>query len=110
MSWIKRLIEPLVAKTIEEEIDKALPNIIESHLRKRFRAEPDLTLTPVGWNWALALALTEHWPEVPKLDAIRWLSEYIEVPFGTDGYSWTAGAAYEIADEYVREFGEQTNA
>ena len=72
----------------------------------RERDEREQAHQTVGRELPVALALREKWPDVPKQEAVRWLREYIEVPFGHEGYAWTPSAAKLIANEYVNDFGE----
>lgn len=99
-------ISEVVTEAITKALDEQLPFIIEAELRKCFKEQPNKPLSEVGFNWALALALRDIWPDVPKREAVRWLREYIEVPYGHADYDWTAAAAAAIADEYTSEFGE----
>ena len=103
---LRKAIPGMVKEVFEKELDRRLPGIIEEILADRFKNRPDDPLSEVGFNWALALALREKWPAVPKQEAVRWLREYIEVPYGHKDYDWTPSAAKLIANEYVNEFGE----
>jgi hypothetical protein len=107
LNWLfRRKIEESVSVAIAQAIDRRLPAIIEDILADRFKNRPDDPLSEVGFNWAFALSLREFWPDVSNADAVRFLREYIEVPYGTDGYDWTPSAARLIATEYVNEVGE----
>lgn len=81
--------------------------IAESLIKSIEKADRDnLELTEVGFDWALAISLKRHWPDIDTQTAIRWLREYIGVPYGTAGYDWTVSAAREIAAQYAADFGE----
>lgn len=66
----------------------------------------NIPLTESGFNWALAISLKKHWPDIDTPTAVKWLREYLDVPHGADGYDWTVSAAREIAAQYVADFGE----
>lgn len=100
------IFRSMVRSEIERQIDKRLPSLIEEILSERFMSRPDAQLSEVGFNWALALSLRALWPDVTNVEAVRWLREYIEVPYGTAGYDWTASGAKLVATEYVNENGE----
>lgn len=99
-------IEKRVRSEVERQLDKQLPGIIRGMLADKFAKEPDRELSKIGFNWALALAIKKHWPDIPDYEAVRWLREYVGVPHGHPDYVWTARAADELAAEYVAEFGE----
>jgi hypothetical protein len=103
---LERELPAIVRSAFEKELEKRLPGLIEEVLSERFKNRPNDPLNEVGFNWALALSLRELWPDVPNHEAVRWLREYIEVPFGHDGYDWTPAAAKSVAHEYVNEVGE----
>lgn len=100
------ILRSMVQSEIERQIDKRLPSLIEEILAERFKTRPDYPLSEVGFNWALALSLRAMWPDVSNAEAVRWLREYIEVPYGTAGYDWSASADKLVAYEYVNEVGE----
>lgn len=99
-------VEKTVGETIMKVLDDRIPFLIEEILAERFKTRPNDPLSEVGFNWALALSLRLFWPDVSNAEAVRWLREYIEVPYGTAGHDWTASAAKLVASEYVNENGE----
>lgn len=107
---IKRHVEDAVAEALRTKVPAIVsakaPAIIAEHLRKRFSEEPKAELTEAGFVWAFHLALEEMWPSVDIKTSSSWLWEFIEAPFGIDGYEWTPRAARELANEYVQQFGE----
>lgn len=98
-------ISDMVRTTINRELDRVLPGLVVGHLKKRFKDEPNKPLSAVGFTWAFALEIQRWWPNVPHKTAAEWLREYLDVPFGSDGYIWTAAAAEELAREYISECG-----
>ncbi|MBP2560805.1 hypothetical protein J2857_003574 [Neorhizobium galegae] len=100
------IIAEAVSETIIKVIDDCLPSLAEEVLTKKFEREPDLELTNAGFGWALSIALRKHWPDLDGETASRWLREYIAVPHGRKGYTWTYATACEIAAQYVSDFGE----
>lgn len=68
--------------------------------------DPDKPLSEIGFRWACAIALKQHWPDLDIRTASYWLTDYIGVPVGTPGYDWTYSAAQDLAREYVGQFGE----
>lgn len=111
MSFLSRAITRHVHKAVDEAIprilDEKLPAIIDRIAKRRFAENPSVELTEAGFCLALSLALREHWPDLDRHTATYWLWDYLGVPFGAAGYSWTPAAAKELADAYVAEFGEQ---
>ena len=103
---LEKAVPAMVHAEIVRQIDRRMPAMIEEVLADLFRRKPDAHLTEVGFNWALYLSLRELWPCVSSIESVRWLREYIEIPYGTAGYDWTANAAKLIASEYVNEVGE----
>lgn len=104
--WVRKEVEKTFPQAMKKALDDALPRLVHDQMRKLFREKPDQPLTEVGFNWALAFALQEFWPDVPNQEAVRWLREYIEVPHGHPDYAWSYSAAQQIAAEYVNEVGE----
>ena len=96
----------LVRAEFERQLERRLPAIIEDVLAERFKNRPNDNLSEVGFNWALALSLRALWPDVRNAEAVRWLREYIEAPYGDPGYDWSPSAAKVIAQEYVNDVGE----
>ena len=103
---LERELPTMVKAEFERQLDLRLPSIIEDILRDRFRDRPNDPVSELGFNWALALSLRAYWPDVSNQDAVRWLREYIEVPYGHSDYDWSPAAAQLIAKEYVEELGE----
>lgn len=99
---VEKELPNMIQKAMAEQLEKTLPSI----LMENFEKTPDRQLNEAGFNWALYLYLKKDWPDVGKYESVRWLREYLEVPYGDPEYSWTASAAKQLADEYVREFGE----
>ena len=103
---LERELPTIVRNSVEKVLNDRLPSMIEETLSEHFKNRPNDPLNEVGFNWALALSLREIWPNVPNQEAVRWLREYIDAPFGHEGYDWTPAAAKLVAQEYVNEFGE----
>lgn len=103
---LNETIREVVAETISKALDEIMPAMIDAQMRKSFKDRPNQPLTEVGFNWALALALRDIWPDVSNKEAVKWLREYIEVPYGHKDHDWTAAAAETIAREYANEVGE----
>lgn len=103
---LQKSIRQIVDDTIMKEIDKQLPAITTDIIIKSIKSNPDRQLSDAGFGWALAIALQEHWPDLDRMTAVRWLREYVEVPTGTTGYDWSYSAAKSLAAQYVAEFGE----
>lgn len=104
---IRKRIEEVVKETINTELDKYLRRELPKIMMKTFERTPKQDLTELGFNWALALYLQDIWPDVDMRDAVRWLREYIGVPYGHKDYAWNAAAAKLIAFEYASDFGER---
>jgi hypothetical protein len=103
---LKKFVASALPRALEKVLDERLPSLIEEIMQKKFRDEPNIRLTHVGFNWAFYLALREHWANIDGQTAVAWLWEYIDVPYGHPDYDWTPAAAKLIASEYVLEFGE----
>lgn len=114
MSWLNHLVRGWVAEAVEDTIRARIPEIvaarlpamIEDFLGKRFEAEPSLSLTPVGFSWAFFLAMKRRWPSVTRGETDIWGQEYLDAPFGADGFEWTPATAEELARAYAQDFGE----
>lgn len=103
---LRKLVAESVPKAIQKVLDERLPSLIEEIMEKKFRENPDMPLSEVGFNWALYLALKKHWADIDGASAVKWLREYIDVPYGHPDYFWTPAAANLIASEYVMECGD----
>lgn len=110
-SWLGKMIgrqaaDQVLKKELPRLLDEQLPDIVVNCMRRMFRDDPDQPLTEIGFRWALALSLTDLWPDLDRLTAVEWLTDYLDVPYGTQGHSWTARWADALAREYAMEFGE----
>ncbi len=99
-------IERSVKNAIEKVVDSKLPALVEDVISEKLAKTPDAHLTREGFGWALSIALRKHWPELDGPTAARWLWDYLDVPYGTTGYTWTYAAAQDLAREYAEQFGE----
>lgn len=99
-------IERYVKKTLPDVLDKVLPDMIDDALRESFAKNPAKQLNSKGFTWAWVLRIEHHWPDVDRHEAAKWMLDYLPDKVGHPDYDWSASAAYELADEYVKEFGE----
>lgn len=111
MGILRRIIDnhisSVIAEVVPKLLDERLPAIIDRIAADRFASDPAARLTEAGFGLAMSLALRAHWPELSRVEATRLMWEYVEVPFGADGYDWTPLGAKEIALAYASEFGER---
>jgi len=109
---LRKLIRRRVAETVNETIlntvEARLPDIIEKCISEKLEGEPDLPLSHAGFGWALSIGLRKHWPDVDGKTAAQWMWEYLGVPHGRKGYTWTYAAACDLAAQYVSDFGDPT--
>lgn len=103
---LKEFVSKALPKAIEKVLDERLPSIIDECLMEKLSKYPYRQLNAVGFRWALALSLREMWPDVKNYEAVEWLEDYINTPYGTPGYDWSFSGAKTIALEYVNEVGE----
>jgi hypothetical protein len=73
---------------------------------KRFERRPDEQLSQAGFTWALVLYFEKYWRGMGRDYALSCAKDCLEVPYGTDGYDWSASAAKELVEEYVSQHGE----
>lgn len=104
MTWARAPSSPQEDNRVSEVFADAIAKAIVKSIDSAGRDNRELT--EIGFDWALVIALKRYWPDVGNRTAIRWLREYIGVPFGTEGYDWTVSAANTVAREYVENFGE----
>ncbi|MBO9198241.1 hypothetical protein J5277_29350 [Rhizobium sp. 16-449-1b] len=72
-------------------IAKAIVKSIDSAERENRQ------LSEIGFDWASVIGRTRYGLDGDNATAIRWLREYIDVPFGTEGYDWTVAVANAVA-------------
>lgn len=106
MSIIEQITRFLPWRPRPQSLQETVVNVVVNRLAENFERKPNQDLTEIGFDWALAFALKRYWPDIDTSTAIRWLREYIGVPYGTVGYTWTAAAANDVAREYAEQFGE----
>lgn len=59
--------------------------------------------TKAAFEVAFFRKVQSFWPHVTREETDKWLYEYLEIPFGTHGHSWSVSAAIETAEAYVSE-------
>lgn len=105
---LDRSIQEQVSVAVEAAIDEKLLPVLLREMAISFRKQPQAQLTPLGFSWAVTLAFQKRWPNVSHEEANSWMRAYLEVPYGTHGYEWTAAAADEVTAAYISDFGEAT--
>lgn len=94
-------------KTAINKFQQKFGEAIADGIFKSVTEDPKRPLTEAGFRWACYIALSRYWPDTMPEEASRWLMEYCDVPFGSDGYDWTFVGAQNLAREYVIDFGEE---
>ena len=62
--------------------------------------------TKAAYEVAFFRKIQAAWPRVAREETDKMLYEYLEVPFGTNGFEWSVSSAIETANEYILEFSE----
>lgn len=106
MGILQNYIRAILPTVLDKALKERLPSLVHEALAERFAKHPDRQLSEVGFRWAWVLRIQQHWPSVEKNEAARWLDDYMPASFGDPEYDWSARASQELADDYVREFGE----
>lgn len=114
MKWLKSLftaakpksfseiIDETVKNTVSEVIERELPILVPKAMKDCLEKTPDAQLNALGFSWAMAIALKEHWPDLDLKEASRLMWDYLDgIKFGDPGYSWSYSAAKELAHQYV---------
>lgn len=99
-------LQSVIQASMKRALDKVLPSFVEKAMQSALDSNPDRQLKEIGFRWAFALRIRHHWPDVSLKEASYWLNDYMPSKFGDPEYDWSANAARELADDYVREFGE----
>lgn len=103
-------IQGLIRKLVSEEMPKILDDVIrkaaEKEMMKMFERKPNEQLTKIGFDWALVLYFHHYWPNITRKEAVDCADDCMDVPYGTDGYDWSASAAKELVYNYVTTYGE----
>ena len=103
---IENAVRDTLARELPKIIDRKLPGMIEKQIRRIVANAPNTQLTKVGFRWAFYVCLKDVWPDIDMRTSTAWLVDYLDVPYGTDGYAWTAAGARELAKAYAAEFSE----
>ena len=59
--------------------------------------------TKAAYDAAFHRTVQAAWPRTTREETDKWLYEYLEVPFGTQGHSWSVMSAIETGQAYVSE-------
>jgi hypothetical protein len=104
---IRGLISRRVKTVVASEVKRAIPQIVDEYLSQRLLNDVSgKQLSEVGFLWALVLNFEKHWPGIDRPSSVSCAKDCLEVPYGTQGYDWSAQAAAELVKEYVSEHGE----
>lgn len=115
MGWFDRAVQRGVTKALGDFCAPAGPlhEIVERTVWKQMDESLSRTarLTPLGFTWALRLCFRKHGCSFAQASdlANSTLRQYLtdeKIKFGATDYSWTRGAAEEIADEYELQHWE----
>lgn len=92
----------------EGDVSRVTATLLKSLADALFTVANDITLKGKNeFEQAFVTRLVSYWPDVETTDAIKWLWDYMGVVFGDSKHEWGKEVAEQLADDYIREFGEQ---
>lgn len=104
-NWPASVFMTVTSTGVRHWSDKR-PSEDQWYMEYRPRVTNDLSPSKQAFEQAFVARLQSHWRDVATTDAIKWLWDYLEVVLSTE-HNWSKGVAETLADEYVKEFGEQ---
>lgn len=104
--WRKSMRQSADRQAAELEHRKRRNGPAASERTNRLGRKGEFAMTELIWLRIAARHLLTFWPDFGMVRAIRELRDCLPDQFGHPDYDWSEEAARELAEEYIREFGE----